>query len=173
MEQFLENIKEWLFTYSSSTGNASFWEIISAIGSLLVPILLTLWVIHNEKKRDKELNDIRNKQEELEGLREFVHTYISPFVDTSELKKNFKISITKVEWGVHILTIMVRESKYHQYKHEQISVLNDLLTEASNQEEYLEIINLIHLLPVLFYLSDQKFESIFNAILKGSQKKKT
>ena len=53
MEQFLENIKEWLFTFSLPTGNASFWEIISAIGSLLVPILLTIWGFCSEHRKER------------------------------------------------------------------------------------------------------------------------
>ena len=52
---------------------------------------------HLGAKETRRKDGIRIKKEELEGLREYVYTYISPFVDTSELKKYFKISIVKVE----------------------------------------------------------------------------
>ena len=44
---------------------------------------------HLGAKETRRKDGIRIKQEELEGLREYVYTYISPFVDTSELKKIF------------------------------------------------------------------------------------
>ena len=70
-----------------------------------------------------------------------------------------------------VLAIMVRESKYHHSKHKQISFLNDLLKKASDEsckDMYVGIINLLTILPSLFYLSDDKFKSIFAAALRGS-----
>ena len=65
-EQISNN--EWFFTFSTSTGNATFWEMISALGSILVPIVLAWWALYSEKQKD-----IRAKRKE---DKEYIHNYI-------------------------------------------------------------------------------------------------
>ena len=152
-------------------GNSKVGESIKLsmefISVLAVPIVLAIWGIYSEWQKEK----VRREKEELKGLGEYAHDYISPFVDKNELKKDFNYNITKVAWNLNILAIMVRESKYHHSKHKQISFLNDLLKKASDEsckDMYVGIINLLTILPSLFYLSDDKFKSIFAAALRGS-----
>ena len=59
---------EQLSNFSTTEGNASFWEIISALGSLLVPIVLAIWAWYSEHQK--------NKKAKREKDREIILTYV-------------------------------------------------------------------------------------------------
>ena len=164
MEQFLENIKEWLFTFSLPTGNASFWEMISAIGSILVPFVILWWAKQDSKKRERK--------EEAEGLREYIHSYISPFIDEKDLNTDFQSNISKITYNLNILNLMVKDSEYHKERSKQLNLLSEtlrLIDLKKHPEMASKTKILIQILPRLFYLSDKKFKLTFTDIITNSQ----
>ena len=153
-------------------GNSIKWgevlsDSVNIASRLCVPVVLAIWS-HNkliaDKKEQKRKDDMRKKQEELEGFREYVHTYISPFIDENELKKDFDHNITNVVWHLNILECIIEDSMYHKLKSQQISFLYHSLKVVdpkTDPEIISKTIKILQILPSLFYLSDQKFKSIF------------
>ena len=70
-------------TNLTGKGYVSFWEMISAIatvvgsiGAVAVPVILTLWVRRNEKKRDEELK----RREDRVYIQTYIDKYLLPVV---------------------------------------------------------------------------------------------
>ena len=97
MEQFLGNIKEWLFTFSLPTGNASFWEMTSAIGSLLVPLVIFWWATADQKRKDKRDKREKDKETILAYIeKELIPLTSGKYEFKEQIEENSKTEIKKL-----------------------------------------------------------------------------
>ena len=85
-EQISNN--EWFFTFSTSTGNATFWEMISALGSFLIPVALAGWAWYSEHRKDKREQQKEKLEHDLQLLKNFLDTNMYPKLE--EYSSNIK-----------------------------------------------------------------------------------
>ena len=86
---------EQLSNFSTTKGNASFWEII---GSILVPIILAIWGIYSERQKDRR----DKKEKDKEYILTFVKEELIPLTFDNY---KFKVPIEEVSKGEIIYLI--------------------------------------------------------------------
>ncbi|MDK2818011.1 MAG: hypothetical protein KFW21_01005 [Spirochaetota bacterium] len=94
---------DWLFIFSPTKGNSSFWEMINAISSLFVPIALAVWAWYSENQKDKKDKKIeenenqKDKKDKRTEDKEYILSYIEKELKPFPLLDEYEIERTKNE----------------------------------------------------------------------------
>ena len=118
---------EQLSNFSTTKGNASFWEIVSAIGSLLVPVALAGWAWYSEHQKNKKESDrIDRDAKELKRkeFREFVLSYLQ--------EKYIPFLFPKYEFNEKKDKNCFYENTYRQKLRSVLAMLTAHLTHLNN-----------------------------------------
>ncbi len=163
---------EQLSNFSTTEGNASFWEIISALGSLLVPIVLAIWAWYSEHQKNKKAKREKDK----EYIQIYVENKLMPltFEKTNFLVENDERKIQELLLKsciklIHLADFIEHSSFSYMYDFfsffekftDKIAdeITNESLSEKELDDFYLLFSTYIHTVPLFLLRNEQSYKN--------------